>query len=141
MSDHEITAVVIGLELLPNGAYRGRVPTCAAVPGEDPPHNAREEALDEMRAALAKTRDREAPQGPKRELGAARSDPPMEKCRSCRAPVVWLKKPDGTGRMIVDWSPEAARRHKVDEPWEKGRKDLVSHYATCPQAAKWRKKK
>jgi hypothetical protein len=61
-------------------------------------------------------------------------------CRSCGAEVVWLRKPNGVDRMIVDASAEAIRRCDEDEPWEPGRPDLTSHFATCKDAGEWRKR-
>lgn len=46
-------------------------------------------------------------------------------CRSCGADVIWVKTPAGK------WMP-------VD-PAEEG-DEFVSHFATCPDAAGWRKK-
>lgn len=46
-------------------------------------------------------------------------------CRSCGVDVIWVKTPAGK------WMP-------VD-PAEEG-DEFVSHFATCPDAAGWRKK-
>lgn len=65
----------------------------------------------------------------------------VQQCRSCKANVVWLRKPHGDERMIIDASPEAIRRAENEERWQSGRDDLMPHHATCKDAAKWRKKK
>lgn len=44
-----------------------------------------------------------------------------ETCRSCGAPITWVKTESGK------WMP-------LDP-------DGTSHFATCPDAAKWRKKR
>lgn len=45
-------------------------------------------------------------------------------CRSCARPIVWCMTTSGT-------------RHPVDEPATPGAA-TVSHFATCPDAGKWR---
>jgi len=66
---------------------------------------------------------------------------PVGQCRSCGAEVVWLLKPNLVDRMIVDATPEAVRRANEDLPWEPGREDLVSHFASCKDAKQWRKRR
>lgn len=48
-------------------------------------------------------------------------------CRSCGEPVIWCL----TGK---------GKRMPVDEPEDDGR-PTFSHFATCPQAEDWRKKR
>ena len=67
-----------------------------------------------------------------------------DKCRSCGAEIIWIKTPEGKS-MPLDAKPEkrwvenVADGHGVDY-W--GLEDTyVSHFATCPDAAKFRKPK
>jgi hypothetical protein len=75
-----------------------------------------------------------------------------EKCRSCGAPVVWCKTADGK-RMPVDAGPtpdgnlivfaasgEVRSVAAADRPTFAGQLHK-SHFASCPQAGKWRKEK
>ena len=72
----------------------------------------------------------------------------VQRCRSCKAQVVWLEKPkrlvkpgDRTSRTMINATPEAIRRAALDLEWEPKHVDLLSHFATCPEAKKWRKSK
>jgi hypothetical protein len=76
-------------------------------------------------------------------------------CRSCGAPIIWLTIRPGSRRMPVDAEPspsgniiadldqamgvvvsaEPLRQMKVDTPDEPF---YLSHFATCPQADRWR---
>jgi len=74
------------------------------------------------------------------------------RCRSCLAPIVWVRTPAGRA-MPVDPEPVRVRRDAegtgtyVDPhvgtfrgtPSENGDPAYVSHFATCPQAKTWRK--
>jgi hypothetical protein len=51
---------------------------------------------------------------------------PIVDCRSCGAPIVWVRTVAGY-RMPVNAAP--------------GELDGESHFATCPHADAWRKKK
>lgn len=65
---------------------------------------------------------------------------PAAECRSCSAEIYWITTPAGK-RMPVDcdvdggYSPDATRGPALD-PNGHG----VSHFATCPQAGKWRQR-
>ena len=69
-------------------------------------------------------------------------------CRSCGAPIEW-RQTAATGKLIpLDLEPRTdgnlvvtgglASQAKMFDPPESRR---VSHFATCPQAAKWRRGK
>lgn len=76
-------------------------------------------------------------------------------CRSCGAPIKWVKTFSGK-RMPVDVpgvnfveggnalfvTDEGAAVHgtMAEEPKESLRFGYVSHFATCPNANRWRKK-
>lgn len=71
----------------------------------------------------------------------------MSRCRSCGAAVIFCQNAEGN-REILDASPTNAgnrvivdglvrARQEVDI--QLGRAAYTSHYATCPQAAAWRK--
>jgi hypothetical protein len=55
-------------------------------------------------------------------------------CRSCGAEIVWLRTK--AGRLIP---VNAATALETDTEFDHNRH--VSHFATCPQANKWRKPK
>lgn len=79
-------------------------------------------------------------------------------CRSCKAPVRWLRIIGGS-RMPVDHDPDAARGNIVRVGYDldgnelgrvlseteasDGRADgqelYLSHFATCPDAPSWRR--
>lgn len=60
----------------------------------------------------------------------------IEKCRSCGAEVVWLDTRDpATSRMIVDAETAAEDDILFDRTRHR------PHWATCPDAARWRKKR
>lgn len=66
--------------------------------------------------------------------------PPVTECRSCHAPVRWVLTPDGK-RMILNAAP--AYRWVVSQGADgKWHGLLVAtfepHWATCPDAKKWR---
>jgi len=60
--------------------------------------------------------------------------PRESNCRSCRAPIVWLRTNTGH-RMPVN--ADTAQPH--DEIFVYGRH--VSHFSTCPQRDDWRKRR
>jgi len=77
---------------------------------------------------------------------------PQDTCRSCNAPIIWAYT--ATKRMPVDAEPST--KGTVELRWEAGtvratvlgaakafgRRDLrTSHFATCPDAAGWRKRR
>ena len=55
-------------------------------------------------------------------------------CRSCHAPIVWLTMPSGKKNPANADTVEPGDEFFV---WGKH----VSHFATCEQAAEWRKSK
>ena len=84
--------------------------------------------------------------------------PRVDVCRSCSAEIVWLRIRPGGRRMPVDLEPSPAgniladlsaaggvvlsaaalrvvKEETPDEPL------YVSHFATCPQAGEWRRKR
>lgn len=69
-----------------------------------------------------------------------RERPVVERCRSCDAEVVWIRKPSSSSRMIVDATPEAIRRRRDDIPFENGIDGLSSHLVTCPDWERWSKR-
>jgi hypothetical protein len=71
----------------------------------------------------------------------------IDRCRSCRAEIIWVKTEKGK-RMPVD----AAQSHRgnffldtatMTVYFGRGaaKTGYSSHFATCPQNAKWRKQK
>jgi hypothetical protein len=72
------------------------------------------------------------------------------KCRSCGAAIIWMKTAAGK-RMPIDAEPsEKGNIVLVEDKGNFEQFDLISyakpgprytsHFATCPQAAEWRKK-
>lgn len=73
----------------------------------------------------------------------------MDECRSCNAPVLWVQTPDDKW-MPVDPSPhdngnvrlnDTRKKATVLGPLEVEAYDgllFLSHFATCPQADRWR---
>jgi hypothetical protein len=68
-------------------------------------------------------------------------------CRSCRAPIAWVKtargknmpidlEPTGLGTWLLEWEGEVATAHKAVQSYA-GPK-YTSHFSTCPDADKWR---
>lgn len=55
-------------------------------------------------------------------------------CRSCGAQVVWMENPKTGKKMPVN----AETVEKGDEHLDLGHQ--TSHFATCPQADKWRRR-
>lgn len=86
---------------------------------------------------------------------------PTEPCRSCHAPVIWCiteqaktmpvdAEPSAAGTLTLQWrerssalpggAPPLAKVVRADLRF--GRTDLrTSHFATCPQASAWRKRR
>jgi hypothetical protein len=83
--------------------------------------------------------------------------PPLEHkklCRSCGAPVIWRKHNETGKPLIIDATPVAngnivlledgehyriLHQPAVRETYEGDR--YIAHWATCPDAAKWKGKK
>ena len=77
----------------------------------------------------------------------------MSRCRSCGAEITWAimptgkrapfdAKPSDSGTHLLEHAahpPDAAITARRLHPGEEALL-YVSHFATCPQAAKWRKK-
>lgn len=73
----------------------------------------------------------------------------MTHCRSCGASIIWATTEHGVGRMPVDVEPVAGGNLELDElaghtavrvvTPEPDVERYVSHFATCPQSAEWRK--
>lgn len=80
-------------------------------------------------------------------------------CRSCGAPVTWVamgtvdgkrnpldrgSRPDGnvelTGIIGPDGTPVAKVATRASIAAEPYKKRYVSHFTTCPEAGKWRKR-
>jgi len=82
-------------------------------------------------------------------------DPTPERCKSCNAPVIWcaterLKpmpvnfEPEPGGNLAIDQRSDGRMpfARVVDKKHAWGRTDLhKSHFATCPDAGSWRKKR
>jgi hypothetical protein len=75
----------------------------------------------------------------------------MAECRSCRAPVDWAKDPAGklvpvdpgeraNGNLAVQEVAGVThvRYLRKDGVLSDGERRTTSHFATCPQADKWR---
>lgn len=66
-------------------------------------------------------------------------------CRSCKMPIIWMQVPSGK------WIPLNSPKVALDEPGmlyddfgdlrqhAAGVEGWLTHFATCPQATKWRK--
>ena len=70
-----------------------------------------------------------------------------DKCRSCGAPIIWTVTSKGK-RMPVDAKPVEGGNVRLDQDLlgntvasivPDGTGDRVSHFATCPEAARWRR--
>lgn len=72
-------------------------------------------------------------------------------CRTCDARVIWADQPNGRP-LILDYDPspngnvrlrkgqaEVLGKDAAAEARLAGEELYISHFATCPQAAKWRK--
>lgn len=81
---------------------------------------------------------------------------PTQKCRSCPALVIWTQTENGNS-MPVDAQPSPAGNVRLVEPadpregptaivlrkfapLEPGEQLRLSHFVTCPNAEKWRKR-
>lgn len=73
----------------------------------------------------------------------------MASCRSCGAPIEWAKWADSGKAVPLDVEPAvngnlamvAGKVHRFTyEDFKLGRERRVSHFATCPDADKWRSK-
>lgn len=81
--------------------------------------------------------------------------PPIDHCRSCGAEIRWVTTPAGKAmpldaksekRWVVRFEMQGRERPdllvEVTPTWKGEMVDTYeSHYATCPQAARWRGKK
>lgn len=69
-------------------------------------------------------------------------DVPVAECRSCSAPIVWVYTDDRKA-MPVDAKPERrlvpTGSTRDGKPRMRVRATYVSHFATCPDADRWRK--
>ena len=77
------------------------------------------------------------------------------KCRSCGAPIIWGKseagvptpinrEPDPAGNLVeIEEGPLKGRLRVIAGPLEvpTGTTIWMSHFATCPDGANWRKAK
>lgn len=75
------------------------------------------------------------------------------KCKSCDKPIVWLKHettgknhpvdadPSSMGNLVIDVENGTYRQAKEGEQFPAGVWQYMSHFATCPDAAKFRKPK
>jgi hypothetical protein len=79
-------------------------------------------------------------------------------CRTCKAPVIWSQTAKKREPMPVDAEPVADGNVVLEKRWDKKQKEFYtaavtyeplihagqaryrSHFATCPDAAKWRKR-
>ena len=59
----------------------------------------------------------------------------MSKCASCQADVVWIKTKKGNSAIC---DPKVVQVITDEGDVVRGR---ISHFATCPQAEAWRKKR
>lgn len=57
-------------------------------------------------------------------------------CRSCKAPVIWIKTRSGR-RMPLDAKPE--KRIVVNGEYAEVTDTYVSHFVTCPNASEHRR--
>jgi len=71
-------------------------------------------------------------------------------CKSCGARIIWVvsaasgkrmpvnEKPDLDGNLMIDAEGKA---HVIDPKKPVATLTYTSHFATCPEAAQWKKKK
>lgn len=78
-----------------------------------------------------------------------------QECKSCKAPILWVKWPNSGKAMPIDDAPGTGVNHtvvvthslkmntlwaeKYDESRHQGRRRFVSHFVTCPQAKQHRR--
>jgi hypothetical protein len=62
----------------------------------------------------------------------------QERCRSCHAPIYWIRTLGGK-LMPVDCAVEGGAPPVHNPPWPALPGRGVSHFATCPEADRWRK--
>ena len=79
---------------------------------------------------------------------------PTDKCRSCKAPILWLVNTSTQRAAPIDAEPSPAgnilvldeRTYRVLRPVELGNPEIgqgrrhTSHFQTCPDAAKFKRK-
>ena len=58
----------------------------------------------------------------------------MSKCRSCGEEIIWLKT-DGGRNIPADADTVDDKGATIFDP-----EQMISHFATCPDANKWRTK-
>lgn len=92
----------------------------------------REPRIVSASAVVEELRAKVKPSGPWFTVTAGES---ITECRSCRAPVYWVRTAGGKA-MMVDCDVNGGNRPNRADPG-KG----VSHMATCPTAHLWRKEK
>lgn len=73
----------------------------------------------------------------------------IDKCRSCNAPIRWVRMPSGKANPL-DAQPSEKGNVRIEEneigkivPKDEmiaGEPLYLSHFATCPNAAKYRRK-
>jgi len=63
----------------------------------------------------------------------------ISKCRSCGADIFWIEY-KGKKHPVDAVSMQGFREDPVTKEWELER-TFKTHFATCPDAKKWRKKK
>lgn len=64
----------------------------------------------------------------------------MPYCKSCGKKIMWVKTEEGRN-MPIDYDPELEHLFADGHPVEFDYDSMVSHFATCPEADKWRKNK
>jgi hypothetical protein len=72
----------------------------------------------------------------------------MSNCRSCTAPITWVYTQGGQ-RTPLDEQPEPAGEWvligrttvRKAQPDDDPKLRFVSHWATCPDASKWRRRR
>ena len=65
----------------------------------------------------------------------------LNKCQSCKAYIVWVLTKNGKS-MPIDYteSPEHNQMFPITPPLVFDSSKMVSHFATCPDAKKFRKR-
>ena len=65
----------------------------------------------------------------------------LNRCQSCKAMIVWVTTKNGKS-MPVDYTAGLENRSMfpISPPLEFDAKTMTSHFATCPDAKKFRKR-